>query len=410
MRKMASVAVAGMAAALMGQSPAKTIDAAAAIKAQVQPIARSSTGTFSGPAWDALVADGAAAQFVVVGEQHGSGDIARFEAALHRALAGRGFTHSALEVGPYSTRFAETLIRSGPGKLQDFIHAPNHGFTIPFLFFKEEAEMAEQMVRSSPDRQQALFGLDQEFVGATPILASELRALARTDRQRQAVAQFEAAGASDPLLIGKLSDAQVGALDTAFAGNARAEAIVEAMRVSARIYRPFVLSQGTAYAANLERENYMKLNFVRQFEAARKRNGKAPKVFFKFGGYHGMRGISGTNVPALTNFVADWGLAQGYGLVNMMVDCIGGQAMNPQTNTPEPCESYFGADSIIRQTVANGPPVQIVDLRALRPLLTKMKIDDASRTVILAFDYYVAIKDGAAATPLGTLPTVKPKA
>ncbi|MBV9528658.1 hypothetical protein [Sphingomonas sp.] len=410
MRTIGRLALAGTAVALMAPSAPKTLDPAATVREHVQPITRVSATGFSGPAWDALVADGAGAQFTMVGEQHGSGSIALFETALHRELARRGYTHSAYEVGPYSARFAESLIRSGDGRLAQYIAAPGHGFTIPFFFFGEESKMAEDMVRMSPDKHEAIFGLDQEFVGSGPILGSDLQAMARNDGQKRAVAAFQAASAADPMFIGKISDAQVASLDEAFRGNPEAEALIDAIRTSARIYKPFITGVGTIYDANLERENYMKMNFIRQFAAAARRNGKAPKVFFKFGGYHAMRGFSGTDVPALTNFLSEWGRPQGYRVMNLLVDCIGGQAMNPQTNKPEACESYFGDDSILRQTVANGPPVQVVDLRALRPLLPKLKLDNATRTVVLAFDYYVAIRDGVAATPLGALPATKPKA
>jgi hypothetical protein len=389
------------ALALGGQSSPSADDPLTLIKAHVRPIERDRSGAYSGESWNALVADAAGAQFVMVGEQHGSGDIARFEAALHRELARRGFTHSGLEVGPYSTEFAERLVRSGKGKLQSYIAAPGHGFSLPFLVFGEEAEMAEQMVASSSDKSHALFGLDQEFVGAGPILATELRDLATSDGQRKAAADFAAAAAKDPMLVAKMEDEGLSALERAFQGNARALAIVDAMRVSARIYAPYFSKVGSTYASNLERETYMKTNLVRQFEAAEKRNGKAPKVFFKFGGYHAMRGLSGTNVPSLANFLAEWGLPRNYRLVNLMVDCIGGEALNPQTGKAQACEPYFPSDGLLYKAVADGPRVQIVDLRALRPQLGRLKgVDEATRKNILAFDYYVAIKGGAAATPL----------
>lgn len=401
MRKsFSSIGLIGGAFIISAQAPAPAPDALTLIQAQVRPIVRDPAGGPSGAAWEMLVADAAGAQFVIVGEQHGSGDIARLEAALHRELARRGFTHSALEVGPYSTAFAERLIRSGKGKLQSYIATPGHGFTLPFLAYAEEAEMAEAMVASSPDEKQALFGLDQEFVGAGPILAAELGTLARTAAQRKAVDAFAGASAKERLLVAKVDETELRPLEIAFASDRKALDMIEAMRTSARIYMPFLSGKGSGYAANLERETYMKRNFVRQFEAAAKHNGKAPKVFFKFGGNHAMRGFSDTNVPALANFIAEWGVPRGYRLVNLMVDCIGGQATSAD-GTIAPCESYLGPESLIRRSVEAGPARQIVDLRPLRKMLSRAKFDDASRKVILAFDYYVAVKDGAGATRVG---------
>jgi len=378
------------ATALSGQK-APPPDPMAIIKAQIQPITTDGQGHFSGLAWNALVADGAAAQFMMIGEQHGSGSIALLEAALQRDLARRGYTHSALEVGPDSTAFVERLIRRGPGQIQRFIGAPGHGFTIPFLFFGEEADMAEAMVRSSPDRRQALFGLDQEFVGSGPILVENLHRLARTAAERKAVATLRAASAKDPMMLGSMSEQQLAALENGFKGNAPALKVIDA---------------GPDQRRDLARENYMKTNFVRQFTEAKRRNGRAPKVFFKFGGDHAMRGLGGTNVPALGNFLGEWGLPQGYRLVNVMIDCDGGEAMNPQTNKAGPCESYFSKDALLSRAMAGGPAVQIVNLRELRPQLDALKSADAeTRKLILAFDYYIAVKGGRAARPLGTLPS-----
>ena len=176
---------------------------------------------------------------------------------------------------------------------------------------------------------------------------------------------------SDPL-----EGPELDRLEAAFAGNRAALSIVEEMRRSNHIYRPFLGRGGSGYLANLERETLMKRNFLRSFEEAERRNGKPPKVFLKFGGSHAMRGMTSTDVPGLANFLAEWGQAKGHRLVNVMIDCIGGEAMNPQTNIAGPCENYFGPTTLIGRAVANGPTVQIVDLRALRPLLGKLQSAD----------------------------------
>ena len=118
-----------------------------------------------------------------------------------------------------------------------------------------------------------------------------------------------------------------------------------------------------------------------------------------------MRGHSGTNVPALGNFLAEWGTARGMRLVNLFIECDGGEAMNPQSGKPEPCEPYFDKDAVIRKVVEAGPPLQLYDLRPLRSRLSKWKdVDEASRQLILAFDYYVTIRGGRAAQALAAPP------
>ena len=368
------------------------------------PISRSGPETFSGPGWERLMADGRRAQFFMVGEQHGVRDIALFVKAAHKELARTGgYTHSALEVGPYSTDFAENLIRQGPGRLAAYIGQPGHGFTIPFLFFAEEIALTEQIVESSPDKENALWGLDQEFVGAAPIAIHYLRSRARTPAQRTAVDGFASKSAGNPFFVSAMKAADLEPLRIAFSEDAEAVGLVDALRLSNEIYQPFTGGGGPIQPANLKRENYMKTNFARQFEATERRLGAPPKVFMKMGGYHAMRGHSGTDVPSLANFLAEWGLPRGFELVNLMVDCNGGEALNPQTGKPAPCEPYFGKDTLFGRLATE--EVTLIDLRALRPKLGALKdVDAKTRQTILAFDYYLTIRDGKAASPVAAVP------
>lgn len=390
---------------------AQSATVAAAIAAQRLPLERAVDGVYSGAGWRRLVEDAATADFTMVGEQHGSGSIAVFETALHNTLASRGYTHSVVEVGPHSTAFAEKLVRRGPGSLGAYVAAPGHGFALPFLFFAEEARMAEQMVALSPDQQQALWGVDQEFIGAGPIHVDILTEHARTPAQRAAVSAFSAASVANPLFAGSVGDAELGPLRAAFAEDTDVLRLLDSIAASSEIYRPFLKNaRSDIYAANLARETMMKRNFLAAFTSAEQRLRKTPKVFLKFGGNHAMRGLSDTNVPAFANFLAEWGGSRGLRMVNLFVDCDGGQAMNPQTNKPETCEPYFAEDSALRQAVKSGPALQIYDLRPLRAQLAQWKdLDVASRKVILAFDYYVTIRGGRAATPLGSPPSMPKK-
>ena len=409
-KTLAAAASVALAVPAQAAPPPADTDIAGTIAAARLPLDRAADGSFSGTGWQRLVEDAETAQFTMVGEQHGSGSIAEFETALYEALAVRGYTHSALEVGPFSTRYVEKLVRSGPGRLQSHLKAPGNGFAVPFLFFGEEARMAEQMVARSPDRAAALWGLDQEFIGGGPLHADLLEAYARTPEQKAAVASFRVASVKDVMFSGKLTDAELAPLRAAFAMDPRALELLSALAASSAIYRPFIVrGAGDVYAANLARETMMKRNFLAAFTDAEQRMKSTPKVFLKFGASHAMRGHSSTNVPALGNFLAEWGTARRLRLVNMFIECDGGEALNPQTGKPAPCEPYFAKDAMIRRVVEAGPPLQFYDLRPLRSRLSRWKdLDPASRQLILAFDYYVTIRGGRAAEPLAT-PPVLPK-
>ena len=387
----------------------------AALPAQEQPVGeilaaarvelrQEQDGTYSGAGWNRLLADGRQAQFFMAGEVHGAADIVHFETALHAALAGLGYSHSGLEVGPFSTRFAEEMIRSGPGRLEEYVRKPGNSFAFPFLGMTGEAKMAEQMVALSPDRSSALWGLDQEFVGSGPIAVDLLRRHARSSAQKVAVDALAARVAADRLFVARLSPADLAPVSAAFARNKEAGALIEALRTSEEIYRPFVRQSQPTYFGNLAREDYMKSNFVRKFAEAEARTGKPPKVFLKFGGYHAMRGISGTNVPSLTNFIAEWGHARGFRLANIMIDCNGGQAFNPQASKTVPCEGYFGKDSPLL-AAAGADRLALFDLRPLRAQLPRLQaLDERTRKLILAFDYYLAIRDVKPAVAVAAAP------
>lgn len=394
-------------AAQAGPPAAPAAESGAIVAGHMLPIAETGDG-YSGPGWDRLVAEAADAQFFLIGEQHGTRDIALFATRVHAELARRGYTHAAVEIGPWSTGFAERLIRSGHGRLGDYIRRPGHALTLPFLFFGEETVLAEQIVAASPDGEQALWGLDQEFVASGPVALALLRGWARTEAHSAAVEAFGARVESDPMLVGNLTDAELDPLAGAFAGHAEAPALIEELRRSSAIYAPFVRRTGPIYPANLRREQQMKLNFVRAFEAAERRTGTPPRVFLKVGGNHAMRGFSGTNVPGLGNFLAEWGLARGFGLVNIMVDCAGGEALNPQTNVAVPCQPDLGPDTLLG-SIAGEQRLTMIDLKALRPRLRELRdLDEHSRRAILAFDYYLVIRDVRAATPTAPLPVPRP--
>jgi hypothetical protein len=393
------MAILGAAQVAVAPAP-RPASAMEAISRQRLPIHQVRPGVYEGEGWDRLIADGAAAHFFVIGEQHATSDIAKFGAAAHESLAARGYTPAAYEVGPFSTDFAEQLIRSGKGRLAGYIRRPGHAFALPFLFFQEEIDLAEQIVARSPDRVDSLWGLDQEFVGSGPIALELLRREVKTHAQKAAVEAFSVKLAANPMLVGGLTDADLRPLEKAFPADRRSLALLSALRISAQIYAPFTGGKGSGYAANLQRENYMKANLVTRFTAVERRLGKAPKVFMKFGGNHAMKGFTGTNVPGLGNFIYEWGLPRGLGMINIMVDCAGGQALNPQNNQTAPCEPYFSRDAALSK-LPKTDKLTLIDLRPLRPMRSRLKdLDAESRKLILAFDYYLVIKDMSAAAPV----------
>jgi hypothetical protein len=375
-------------------------------KDHVYEIERSGPAEFNGDGWDRLINTASKVDFFLIGEQHAVRDIAQFELALHASLAPHGFDHMVVEVGPWSTRHAEALLRSGErDPLGQFIAAEGNRFTLPFLFFREEIDLVEQAIKLSPHSRQVLWGVDQEFLGAGPILLEKLLAMANTDVHRAAIDKLEKGIGSNFMYLGAAPEEDILALEMAFAdGPDDARALVEAIKITHRIYGPFVRSTGPIYPANLERENYMKDNFLSHFRSAEQRLGDAPKAIFKFGGFHMERGLSGTNVPSFGNFVLEWGHSRGFNSTNLLVDCNGGEAYAIMSGGPAPCKSYALNEGSPLLNAIGDRSIALIDLAALRPSLSRHKdLDTKTRDLVLSYDFYVAIRDVTPQTPVADL-------
>lgn len=366
-----------------------------AVSANTHRIAYTSEGV-SGPGGDLLNTRAEAAGLVGFGEQHATGDIARFANAWFTDLDGFGFDHAILEVGPWSTQAAEALFLEGPNAFEIDASSRAGGMAFPFLFFQEEADLARDIVDRYEGVGPALWGVDQEFIAGGTILADRLGELASTEAQHAAVTDYRAGLAENPWMLGLADRSAFDDLSSAFT-EGEGHAIVEEMIRSNRIYAPFTGRGGSGYTANLEREQGMKHYFLHSWNEIEARNGDNPRVFLKFGGYHMMRGHSGTNVPSLANFIAEWSIAEGTNFYNIMVDCVGGEMTDPRSGETSHCDSYFDTtDTLFEGLAAHGPVV--INLEALRPMASASRDMDANlRQLIFAFDAYVVLPDVAAA-------------
>lgn len=374
-----------------------------ALAEAVLPIEMDHDGALSGDGYDLLMADAAQSQFFMIGEQHAAREIAQAELAMLRDLQTGGFDHFVVELGPYSTRYVERLIREG--LLVNYIRTPGQQFLFPFIFFEEEADLVEQWVNASDASGNALWGVDQEFLGAGPVLLELLSTWAESNVELNALANLQAGIAANPMYLGAAPQADMDALALAFAdGSQDAQDLVEAIYLTHHIYGPFMRGSGPIYPANLERENYMKRNFLAHFEAAEEEQNHSPRIVFKFGGNHLQRGFTTTDVPAFGNFIAEWGSSRMFSTTNIMIDCMGGETFGITQGGPTPCQNYYiGEDATLAEMMGDERMV-LVDMRSLRPHLGRARdLDPQFRTLILAYDYYLLIRNVTPQTPLADL-------
>lgn len=361
-------------------------------------------GELSGTGADFLFENAKSSQFFMIGEQHATADIALFARALYSKLATMSYSKIALEVGPWSTVFAENLMRNDLKAYEAFMSDEKTYFALPFLFFREEGDLALDAIKAG-GREPVLWGIDQEFIAGAPILLPLLSERAKTSAERDAVDVAEQMATENMMYVGMANEGVFDDLRSAFEkrNDAAALELIDAMIISNRIYKPFTGRGSTRYAGNLVRENYMKMNFLDHFNKAKSSEREAPKVFMKFGAYHGSRGRSGTNVPALMDFLAEWGRSEGYRSFNIHVDCNGGVSRDIRSGNEEPCESYFlnskdGKSNPFAEHIPEDE-MTVLDLRGLRPYAARMKfLGEDIINLIYAYDAYLAMPKVEAAT------------
>jgi hypothetical protein len=263
----------------------------------------------------------AASQFVLIGEEHGVATIADTVRAMLPDLTGAGYKHYAIEADPYMAAKLEAMLRSGGTKaVASFLSGDGHQFALPFYNWSAEAELALAAVKANTSSPPALWGLDQVFIGASAVLLGDVAEQASSADAKALAGKLAGQAKGNLEFLGKADLGELAKLRGLLGGEADRPLaqLMDDMILSARIYQPFVgVNTGlSVYAANLERENLMKRTFLARYRAA-----GGPKVFFKFGASHMMRGLSSTQVPALANFVADFATAEGKSAFNLLILC-----------------------------------------------------------------------------------------
>lgn len=342
-----------------------------------------------------------ASQFVLIGEEHGVATIADTVRAMLPVFAGAGYRNFAIEVDPYTTAKLEGLLRSGGTKaLAGFLNTEDRRFAVPFYNWSGEAALADAFVRANGASSPALWGLDQVFIGAAAVHLNDL-ANGASNAEARALALSLAGRAKGNLeFLGKVDLSELGKLRSLLgAEKDRALAqLVDDMILSARIYQPFVgIDNGlSVYAANLERENLMKRTFLARYQGAGK-----PKVFFKFGSYHMMRGLSGTHVSSLGNFVADLAQAEGKSTFHLLILCGPGTKAGDLMGNPVPCDFDVAKDfsDLVDQVDTKAPT-----LFDLGPWKDKPRrwahLSENVRSTIWAFDAILFVPNGKPAAAL----------
>ena len=261
-------------------------------------------GKLEGSGGRLLVDEGKGARFFLVGEEHGVAELPGVVQALLSELRPAGYNTLAIEVSPLQGQRLDSLTRISRMRagLDTLLGA--WFTTIPFYTLGEErALLTSAMSPLGTVPPMRVWGLDYD-ISADRLYLRELERLAPASGRAAVRRARELADSGFAALGGKgnpaglfawsAPDSIFEALRAAFGPRppARAREIIDVFERTARINRLFLSGRG--YESNLMRSAYLRENFTKALAAAERR-GERPRVLFKFGGSHMMRGLNYTH-------------------------------------------------------------------------------------------------------------------
>lgn len=336
-------------------------------------------GRFSGAGWDKLVEEGRVSQFFCIGEEHGIAENPKLAAQLFTALASSGYRHACVEISPPMAGELDAAAARGVDAVRALVANPNS--RLAFFGMREEAEWAAVARAAVRERGPVIWGLDYE-VGSDRRLIARLKAKRKPAAAEAALTTLEAASnaswaqyeathspqhiysfAGDPALVRAVRDNWLSP-------DADAALILETLEETFAINQLWV--QGQGWRSNERRAQFNRRN-LRRYWAEEKAHGHAPRVMFKFGSSHMVRGVSYTQSHDIGTQIAEIAEAEGGKSFHLMVlPGAGAQhaAMDPTSFTYRPtADTYYDIGLEPLLAAVHPDAMTLIDLRPLRPLV-----------------------------------------
>lgn len=379
-------------------------------------------GHLTGAGADALSRAAHENQFILVGEDHGIRELPEFVSALFATARPAGYTHLGVEIGPITGRRLESMMRAANGQKEvDTFLGKYIPFTLPFFFWKEEAQMLENVVKSLPGKRGVVWGLDQEFILSPTYMFERLAAIAPSASARTLATQLvESSAKGDQAMIKSgnpgavwmvtSTDADIAKLASTFSPKKGSEAdeIIRELTVSRQIYRMFNTGQG--YESNQKRDDLMKQHFIGAYNAAKARGETMPKAIIKLGANHVFRGPSITDSYEMGSFIPEFAETTGGKSFGILVVVAKGtwnayrpfgsdEADKTQKYDPLTTSEYAVFDIRSVLDAASTNEWTFLDLRPIRAAAANGRLrglNPKARRLLTSFDAVVVIPEGHA--------------
>jgi hypothetical protein len=363
----------------------------------------------------------ASAQFVLIGEQHGTSQIPEFMTAVCDLAVPRGFHALAVEASPFVARQLETWARSGDARGEVAEFQKEFPDSLPFYNLQQESDLLTHCAHSVKAGNFHIWGLDQEFIGASRFLlekllqthpgkqvVSEVRQMLR--ESDEAYKRAVASGSVKDLFLMSVPDDEMQKLRQSLLkeGNPESLAIFDAFLRSHEIYQKNL--SGEYSESNHQRAVLMKEAFARFYDEASKAAGKPAKVLLKFGSVHLYKGINSLHNNDLGNFIAE--LAEGHGATSLHILVMGAKGAELAFVGPGQQQHVETFDLAQDKTLFEGylePLVSsqideswtLFDLRGIRKQFKPLdSLDRRLERLILGYDLLIMIPNVTASTEI----------
>jgi len=369
---------------------------------------------FTGPAWERLVAEGTAARFFLVGEEHGIAENPVLVAQLFSELANQGYSKLAIEISPTMAWLLDAALEDdGLDGLRDLFSQP--GGEPAFFGMAEEAQMLATVRAAIHADAPVLWGTDYEIAGDRQLIRllerakkpadaavalerlAEASAASWAEYDKTRAPQYIFSFAGDPALVTAVREAWPNP-------DPRSATILNTLEKTLLINKLWV--QGSAWESNRARAALQRENFLRYWRAE-KRRGETPRVLAKLGSSHMVRGLSQTAVFDLGTLLPELAaLDGGHSFSLMIVPGAGTQiaALNPSAwrYEPRPAEGGYlkGIDPLLNAAFEDA--FTLIDLVALRQIIGMHRgnLDDELFRVIHGFDMLLVMSGSTASRDL----------
>jgi hypothetical protein len=390
-------------------------DPLAAAAAENRSIIRPENDGFSGDGWSRLIAEGSAAQFFLIGEEHGIAENPQLAAALFSELTHAGYSRLAIEVSPFMAALMDdALADDDMAGLSALFAKP--GGQPAFFGMAEEAEMLSSIRAELPDANNVLWGTDYEVLGDRQML----QALEAMDNKPDAAtAALVALRADSDAGWAKYEETRGPQFVFSFAGDPQLVRDVELAWPSRSEEAAWILDQieetleinllflsGNNYASNKRRAEWLRENFLRHWRTA-KASGETPRVMAKFGASHMVRGRNSNGVFDLGTTLPELAALEQRETVSLMVLPGHGSTVavldpTAMTYRQGPAKDGYTQGMNLFYEAAYEDGYTLFDLRKLRPIMPKTKnLDhDALARTIHGFDYLLIMTGSTASSAL----------